>query len=112
MTVAELSNKLRIAAQAEQTCPVVADSIVARVGCRNSDRDHFAVCPAELARSVHRSVIKMGVRFENFGREAVDSQDIRNRSSLPALFVVDSLQPVFSMVFINGSDPRHGAVPL
>src|SRR5712692_6939301 len=96
---------------AEQTCPVVADSIVTAVCCRNRNRNHFPLNAAELSRSVQSGVVDIQMRLQNFGRQAVDLENIGHCSGPLAQFVISPRQFALGVGLINGLYPSHAATP-
>ena len=71
-TAAEGIYQVGISRKTEQTCSVVEYSIMTAIGGGYRNRNHFAMCPAKFAGSVHSRLINLQMRFKDLRRQTVD----------------------------------------
>ena len=102
--------KFLVFGEAEQTCPVMLDSIMATVCNGNHNYNHLPLCSAELSSSMHGRVIGREVSLQNLRRETVDFENVSQGAGASALLFINALEVARGIVLVDGSDPRHTSV--
>jgi hypothetical protein len=84
-------------------------SIVAVVYCGNHNADHLSFCSAETRPAIQHRSIQIDMRTKCFRMQTVNFKNVVDQMmiAIPFLFV-QLAQQAFSVVLVNGVDPRNG----
>ena len=103
-------DEFRIPRQPEETPPVVLDSIVALVDCRDRNRDPFPLREADPGPAAHEVLVEREVVFERPRIQAAGAQDVVHsaiRTAMGAVEAGEGLLAGFRVFGGDQSDPGH-----
>jgi len=104
--------KRRVASEAEQTCSVMADSVVAVIGRRDGHGNHFTLRTAKLPGRVHRSFVNFQMSREDMRSKAVNLENIGQGARLTLLRFINGSQLTLGLSFLDRSYPCHWFSPV